>query len=86
MSQESVRCQSCAMPMDSGFFGVNTDGSENHEYCRFCWVNGVFAEPELTCAGMIEKSTSHMVRVLQMPEIKAQELAQQMIPTLRRWQ
>ncbi len=86
MAQESIRCQSCSLPMDPGFFGTNVDGSENHEYCRFCWEKGVFVEPELTLAGMIEKSMSHMVRVLQFPEAKAKELANQMIPTLKRWQ
>lgn len=72
--------------MDPGFFGTNADGSENREYCRFCWEKGIFVEPELTRAGMIEKTASHLVRVMQYSETKAAELANQLIPPLKRWQ
>lgn len=79
------RCQSCAMPMDTGFYGTNEDGSENHEYCTFCFQKGVFSEPDLTLQGMIDKSVSHMTRILQYPEAKAKEMAASVIPQLKRW-
>ena len=42
-------CQSCAMPMEtSEMFGKNADGSENKEYCIYCYPNGKFNNPNET--------------------------------------
>ncbi len=74
------------MPMDPGFFGSNADGSESREYCRCCYKEGAFIEPELTKAAMIEKMESHLIRVMQFTDEKAKEIANEFIPPLKRWQ
>ena len=37
-------CQSCGMPMkkDPMHGGLNKDGSKNHDYCSYCYVDGEF--------------------------------------------
>jgi len=48
-------CQSCAMPMEKkDDFGVNADGSVNEEYCRYCFQNGKFTNPNITMEEMLE--------------------------------
>lgn len=70
---------------DTSFFGTNADGTIVKEYCRFCFSLGKFSEPELTLDDMLKKSIGHMTRVLQFPEAKAKEMAQKIIPQLKRW-
>jgi len=72
-------------PSDKAFYGIEADGTFSLLYCKFCYKNGVFAEPELTLEGMIEKSVSHMTRVLKIPEEQAKEAARSTIPRLKRW-
>ena len=83
--EDKIRCQSCGMPLGPGFFGSDADGREVQEYCKFCYVNGVFTKPDMTMEEMIRTSVSHMMDELGMPEEKAQELAKSTIPTLKRW-
>ncbi len=86
------RCQSCGMPlhtggpMDATFLGTAADGSPVKEYCKFCYAGGAFVEPQLAMKDMIEKSVSHMTRVLHLPGEKAKELAAATIPRLKRWE
>ncbi len=85
------RCQSCGMPlrtgipMDNTFFGTAADGSPVQEYCKFCYQNGAFTDPAMTLQGMIEKSVSHMTRVMHVPPEKAKEMSGEVIPKLGRW-
>jgi radical SAM superfamily enzyme len=81
-----VRCQSCGMPLSEGFYGSNADGSENDDYCKFCYQNGAFTEPDLTLEQMIKKSVDYMRRKdLKLEEEQAEVLANAMIPPLKRW-
>lgn len=82
---QTERCQSCGMPLDPGFYGTNENESENHTFCTLCFQKGAYTEPELNMQGMIEKSISHMTRILQYSEEKAKETAWALIPTLSRW-
>ncbi len=88
----ATRCQSCGMPlhtgipMDAVFLGTAADGTPVKEYCRFCYANGAFVEPQLTMKDMVAKSVSHMTRVLHLPEEKAKEMSAELIPQLRRWE
>jgi hypothetical protein len=47
---------------------------------------GSFTEPDLQLDQMIERSVNHMTSELQMPEDRAIQLAQTVIPELKRWQ
>ena len=82
---DKPRCQSCGMPLGDGFYGGNADGSENQEYCKFCFQDGVFTDEGLTVDDMIEKSADHMTKEQGFEGREARDLAQGVIPSLKRW-
>lgn len=82
---DKLRCQSCGMPLADGFFGTFKGGAETQEFCKFCYQEGEFLQPELTVEDMIQMSIDNMTQDLSMPEEKAQKLAQTFIPNLKRW-
>ncbi|MDD5109923.1 MAG: zinc ribbon domain-containing protein [Patescibacteria group bacterium] len=82
----TIRCQSCSMPLDPGFFASNADGSVNREWCRFCFKDGAFTNPELTVEQMIEESVRHMTNHLGIPLEEARQRSKEMIPKLKRWE
>jgi hypothetical protein len=46
---ENLICQSCGMPMESKeIHGTNNDGSNNEEYCIYCYQKGNFTSPNVT--------------------------------------
>ncbi len=67
-------------------FGTNGDGSENLEYCTFCFQQGAFTNPDLTMESMIDLSVEFMSQNLEYSEEKAREMSRAIIPTLKRWQ
>jgi hypothetical protein len=79
-------CQSCAMPLERPEdFGTAGDGTRAAEYCRFCYRNGAFLQPQASQEGMIDKCVSVMVQQHIMPEAQARALMTTVIPTLKRW-
>ena len=86
---DKLRCQSCGMPLGfpltDEFFGTNTDGTKNKEYCQFCFQRGQFTKPHLTKQEMITTSIHHMITELEFPREKAERLAYEIIPQLKRW-
>ena len=85
MDTHEDRCQSCGMRLAEGFYGVNVGGSEQYEYCKFCYEKGAFVNPNQTLEEMVEASVRNMTQELKMPEGKARELALAVIPELKRW-
>lgn len=80
-------CQSCAMPMQKDEdYGTNRDGSKNTEYCHFCYQDGDFTEPDITMEQKIDKVVSIAASQMNMPEKQAREMAENIIPKLKRWQ
>lgn len=73
------------MPLTEGGYGTQADGSASSEYCKSCFENGAFTEPELKIDDMIKKSIRHMVYTLKMNDETADHLARIVIPTLKRW-
>ena len=67
-------------------YGTNADGSKNGEYCRYCFQNGQFMQPDITLDEMIKLVVENMVTMKIMPEAQAIELANTHIPQLKRWQ
>ena len=41
-------CNSCGRPIVKADYGTNADGSLNDEYCKDCFQNGEFTEPDIT--------------------------------------
>jgi hypothetical protein len=79
------RCQSCGMPLETGFYGSDEAGKEVDQYCRFCFQQGQFTNKDLTLEQMIQTSVDHMKKELHFSDEKAKELAQSTIPHLKRW-
>ena len=86
--ENKIRCQSCGMPLSETFgnLGTNQDGSNNFEFCNFCFADGQFTNPNQTLEEMIQSSIENMTADSNMPIERATELANSFIPTLRRWQ
>ena len=85
--EDKIRCQSCGMPLSETFgnLGTNQDGSNDFEFCKFCFADGQFTNPNQTLEEMIQSSIENMTADLNMPIERATELANSFIPTLRRW-
>ncbi len=79
-------CQSCAMPMvKEEDFGTNADGSQNTDYCVYCYKDGKFscettmAEMIDFCAPIVSKGNPYN----SIEEAKAAML--KCFPKLKRW-
>ncbi len=76
-------CQSCVMPMEKPEdFGTEADGSRNEEYCRFCYRDGGFTDPDITMEQMINKLVG-MATSMEMSEEQARAMANAVIPGLK---
>jgi uncharacterized lipoprotein YajG len=79
-------CQSCGMPLDDlKLLGTNQDGSQNKEYCCYCYQKGAFVNPNITMKQMIEKMIPIVVSHSALSEPKAREVVTNFISTLKRW-
>ncbi|OQA55244.1 MAG: putative zinc ribbon domain protein [Candidatus Atribacteria bacterium ADurb.Bin276] len=77
-------CQSCSMPMQKlEDFGTNSNGNQNQEYCRYCYQNGNFTDPDITVEQMIEKCVDIMKK-MNLPDMQIEQ-AKKYIPMLKRW-
>jgi hypothetical protein len=79
-------CQSCGMPLQHPEdFGTATGGARSDEYCRYCFVEGAFTDPDITLPAMIDLCTGILVQ-RGMHKDQAHTLMSGTLPTLRRWQ
>lgn len=80
-----ARCQSCGMPLMDGGYGTEADGSPSKEYCKFCYQNGAFTQPDMTLEKMIEASVGYMTTTMKIPEAEARPATTKVLSTLKRW-
>ena len=86
MEKEIPICQSCSMPMvNPEDFGTSDEGDKNEEYCRYCFQEGEFTNPGISKEEMIEKLVG-MANKMGKSEEEAKKMAEEIIPTLKRWQ
>ena len=78
-------CQSCGLSLATGLYGTERDGIQSKEYCKFCYQNGAFTEPNLSMADMVNIATSELVSKRNMLEYQARQRAQTTILKLNRW-
>ena len=79
-------CQSCAMPLRKGEdFGTNADGGKSKEYCFHCFQGGKFLDEGITLQEKIDKNVKFGVQ-MGMPEDTARNMAENILPKLKRWQ
>jgi hypothetical protein len=82
---ENLFCQSCGMPMNSKeVLSTNSDGTNNTDYCTYCYQNGSFTSPNVTMEEEIEICVPFMTKA-GMPESDAREVLQETFPNLKRW-
>jgi len=79
-------CQSCAMPMDRPeLFGTNADGSQNKEYCCYCYKDGAFLS-NCTMEEMLLDCID--IELRECPEKNREDVRAELsavFPTLKRW-
>jgi hypothetical protein len=80
-------CQSCAMPLnyDPNKGGTNADGSISTLYCSFCFKDGKFLDEGISLKEKIDKNIKIAVEKMAIPEAKAREMAESILPQLQRW-
>jgi hypothetical protein len=87
MEKEIKLCQSCGMPIDKdpAKGGTNSDKSKSEIYCSFCYQDGIFLDYGITLKEKIEKNIQIAVTKMNIPENKAREMAENLLPKLERW-
>ena len=82
-------CESCGAPMGEidEMYGPGTeaDGSKSADYCKQCYVDGAFINPNITLEEHIESIASVMVKDYGFSLEDAKEQCNEGIPTLKRW-
>lgn len=82
-------CQSCGMPLNNEILGTNADGSQNQEYCQYCYKDGAFTgyftmEQMIDfCSQFVEQYNADSGQQLSRDEYK--EVLRQYYPNLKRW-
>jgi len=79
-------CQSCGMPLakDPQMGGTNADKTISDTYCSFCFQNGKFLDEGITLSEKIEKNI-RIAMSMNMTEPEARQLAESVLPNLKRW-
>jgi hypothetical protein len=62
----------------------NADNSKSSKYCSFCYQDGKFLDEGITLKEKIEKNIQIAVS-MNIPEEKAREMAETVLPNLERW-
>ena len=78
-------CQSCGMPLKNPEdYGKEANGEKNQEYCRHCYQEGKFTEPEITLSEMVKRVTGILKRK-GFPEKEVRKAVEFTLPGLKRW-
>ncbi|HRO47541.1 zinc ribbon domain-containing protein [Agriterribacter sp.] len=78
-------CQSCTFPIDNmKDRGTEKDGSKSNMYCKYCYQNGAFTDPDMTLERMKEIARTEMGKQRLPDHIIQQSI--NMLPGLKRWQ
>lgn len=80
-------CQSCGMPMGetNEMYGTEANGSKSTDYCKGCYGNGAFTNPNATLEETIKSVAAVMVKDFGFLPEDAKTQCEQGIPTLKRW-
>lgn len=86
MTGISETCQSCGMPLAAtGDRGTERGGAPSAHYCRYCYRDGAFAEPDATIEGMAARGGEMMSGLFGLPPERAQGFVLQQLRPLLRW-
>lgn len=79
-------CQSCSMPLTTPEdFGTDKAGFRVNDYCRHCFSDGEFTEPDISMQEMLDRCVTIMDRQGIMRAPDARLLLSDVMPRLRRW-
>jgi hypothetical protein len=80
-------CESCGMPMGETdeMYGAESDGSKSADYCKNCYENGAFTNPNCTLQEQIESVAAIMVKDFGFSLKDARAQCNEGIPNLKRW-
>ena len=77
-------CQSCGVPLNSNKIkGTEDNGIKNNEYCKYCYENSHFKNPEMNLDEM-KNNVKTQMRKLDLHEHTIQK-AINSLPVLKRW-
>ncbi|SEO62193.1 zinc ribbon domain-containing protein [Denitrobacterium detoxificans] len=78
-------CQCCGTPFSvpNMPFGTNADGSENRDYCAWCYKDGEFTSPGLD--DLIERNVPYLMEATGYTQEEAVSFMGAVMPTLKRW-
>ena len=77
-------CQSCSMPLFAEeHIGTNADGSQNNDYCVYCFKDGAFTN-NMTLEETIADSVNYAKEAGMTKEAMLAH-AKEVLPTLKRW-
>jgi hypothetical protein len=83
--EPQIFCQSCTLPLDNmDDRGTEKDGTKSQLYCKYCYQNGAFTEPDMTLDQMMGIAEKEMKKQ-NLPESIIQQ-SMNMLPRLKRWQ
>ncbi|KZE75584.1 transcriptional regulator [Paenibacillus jamilae] len=78
-------CQSCGMPLEhEDQYGTDAQHHKTDEYCKYCYQDGAFVQPDLTMEGMIQQCVPIMVEEGMQKE-EATSMLHNYLPYLKRW-
>ncbi|QWU16856.1 zinc ribbon domain-containing protein [Paenibacillus sophorae] len=85
MEHNGPFCQSCGMPVaEKDLLGTDREGIKTEEYCKYCYEDGEFKQPDITLQGMIDLCAGYLVQQ-GMDEAEAKGMLAQTLPLLKRW-
>ena len=82
---DSPACQCCGTPFDvpNMPFGTNADGTENPDYCGWCYQDGEFTGGGLD--EVIERNAPYLMQATGYSQEEAVSFLGALLPTLKRW-
>ena len=82
---DAPSCQCCGTPFDvpNMPFGTNADGTENPDYCGWCYQNGTFTSTGLD--EIIERNVPYLMEATDYTAEEAVSFMGALLPTLKRW-
>lgn len=79
-------CQSCAMPLTKPEdFGTDRAGYRVNDFCRHCFADGAFTDPDVSMGAMLDRCVTVMAEQKIMPAPQARALLADVLPRLKRW-
>ena len=79
-------CQSCSMPLGRPEdFGTDQARFRVNDYCRHCFADGAFTEPDISMQAMLDRCVGIMDKQGIMAAADARLLLADVMPRLKRW-